>query len=96
MFLVETRIMSLHDGETVEVDVIIEEWIKGVWVQKEKIEEVYGKSSPMRRFILVDGERLRVEGRSRTEIVWDKEQNAAVRRPVKKPEIPMLNLEENE
>lgn len=86
MYVVELRVKSTRSNEQVDARVIVEEWRNGRWQEKETFHAVYGMEAPQRKLLLLESERVIVETKDLVEIVWDKEQNAAVPRRVVREE----------
>lgn len=72
-------VSPIREGESVDYKLLTQEFKNSAWTNKENVDltanSLVGES---RSFILADNERLVVEGRGSVEVVFNKEQNAAV------------------
>lgn len=79
MMVVEVTIRSIRDTETASA-AIIQEQKRGDTFNRVKVTDVTSGTpeATVRKILLADDERLVIEGRADTKVVFDKEQNAAV------------------
>lgn len=81
MKVVEVKVVSIRDGEVVSATIIQEQKRNDYWTRVKAWDVMSGTPEASRRVLLEDDERLVIEGRASTHVVYDQEQKAAVVMP---------------
>jgi hypothetical protein len=87
MKVIKFSIHPAADGEVVNAAVSIQRKRGDAWLIDEVISIVSNQAGAERTLVLDDTQRIVIEGTSNTEVVYDREQNAAVTRPVERPPV---------
>lgn len=78
MWTAEVTIRSVRDGETATVTIIHEQKRGDAWIRAKAVDVASDTPEATRKIMLADNERLVIEGKSDTRVVFNKDQNAAV------------------
>lgn len=87
MKTIHISIRAANDGEVVNGSLTIQRKRGDGWTVDEVITVVSGMPGDTRTLLLGNDQRLVIEGESNTEVVYDRDQAAAVRRPVHRPPV---------
>lgn len=81
MKIVTVEVLPVRDGETVSATIIQEQRRSETWNRVKAWDVMSGTPEAKRRIMLEDNERVVVEGRADTTLVYDPEQKAAIPMP---------------
>lgn len=87
MKVIKLSVAAANDGDVVSGSLTIQRKKGEAWTNEEVITVVSGQPGADRTLVLDDTQRLLIEGTSNTETVYDRSQNAAVRRPIERPNV---------
>lgn len=92
MKVIKLTISAASDGEVVSGSLTTQRKRGDTWIVEDVITVISGQPGAERTMVLDDTQRLLIEGTSNTEVVYDKEQSAAVIRPVERPQASPSRL----
>src|SRR5678816_891386 len=99
MLSLKLVLSAIRDGEKASGSIAIDRKKNDMWVGESSIDLVSGTPSAERTILLENDQRMVLEGSSNVEVVYDKEQNAAVPKekvlPEAKPDDPDLSPEKS-
>src|SRR5678816_1420242 len=99
MLSLKLVLSAIRDGEKASGSIAIDRKKNDMWVRESSIDLVSGTPSAERTILLENDQRMVLEGSSNVEVIYDKEQNAAVPKekvlPDAKPDDPDLSPEKS-